>query len=98
MVRINWTAQSVLDLKDISDYIARNSPYYARITILKIQQKTEILERFIEAGSVIPETNLPTIRHLVEGNYRIIYEIINPEEVNILTVHHAARDLNKRIK
>jgi len=36
------------------------------------------------------------IRELIEGNYRIIYLIINDERIDILTVHHSARDLTRR--
>jgi mRNA-degrading endonuclease RelE of RelBE toxin-antitoxin system len=42
------------------------------------------------------EKGNPAVRELVEGNYRIIYKIIDKEKIDILTVHHSARDLNRR--
>ena len=47
---------------------------------------------------MVDEFNNSTIRELIEGNYRIIYRIINETEVNILMVHHGARDLVRRLK
>jgi len=36
------------------------------------------------------------IRELIEGNYRIIYKIVNEYQIDILTIHHSARDLKRR--
>lgn len=33
---------------------------------------------------------------LIEGNYRIIYKIVDPEKIDVLTIHHSARDLYRR--
>ncbi|MFZ6013112.1 MAG: type II toxin-antitoxin system RelE/ParE family toxin [Bacteroidota bacterium] len=33
------------------------------------------------------------MRELIDGNYRIIYEIISTDRINILAVYHSARDL-----
>ena len=35
-------------------------------------------------------------REIIEGNYRIIYKVISSERIDIITVHHSARDLTKR--
>lgn len=45
---------------------------------------------------MVVEIGIPTIRELIEGNYRIIYKVLNINEVVILTIHHTARDLTKR--
>jgi toxin ParE1/3/4 len=58
-----------------------------------IFERTQILKNFPEAGRVVPEFNNPNIRELTEGNYRIIYEIISSEVVEILTVQHSSRKL-----
>ena len=36
------------------------------------------------------------IRELIEGNYRIIHKIVSENQIDILTIHHSARDLTKR--
>lgn len=36
MVQINWTFQAKSDLKDIAEYISKDSKNYAKLQILKI--------------------------------------------------------------
>lgn len=96
MVQINWTFQSKDDLKSITDYIAKDSKKYARLQVLRIRQRTKILTSQIYSGKIVPEMDKQNIRELIEGNYRIIYLIVNEERIDILTVHHSARDLTRR--
>jgi len=96
MVRINWTLQAKDDLKNIADYISKDSVIYAKRQVIKIRKRTEILKTQIRIGKIVPEIEDPDIRELIEGNYRIIYKIISKNRIDILTVHHSARDLTKR--
>lgn len=45
-----------------------------------------------ERGRVVPELEEPTVRELIVGSYRLIYEI-EGADVNILSLIHGARDL-----
>jgi len=45
---------------------------------------------------MVPEFEDPLIRELIEGNYRIIYRIINEFQVDILRIYHGSRLLTKR--
>lgn len=93
MVKLIWTDQAINDLSDIGDYIAENSEKYAKLTIEKLFEKTNLLKTFPQAGRIVPEKNEENIRELIEGNYRIIYEIVSPNQINILTIYHSARNL-----
>ena len=93
MVKLIWTEQAINDLENIGDYISDSSEKYAKITVKKLFDKTDILKKFPEAGRIVPEKNDENLRELIEGNYRIIYEIISPEQINILAVYHSARNL-----
>jgi toxin ParE1/3/4 len=93
MVKLIWTDQAINDLGDIGDYIAENSEKYAKLTVNKLFERTDILKNFPQAGRVVPEKNEENVRELIEGNYRIIYEIVSADQINILTVYHSARDL-----
>jgi len=42
MVKLIWTDQAIDDLGDIGDYIAENSERYAKLTIQKIYDRTDI--------------------------------------------------------
>ena len=96
MVQINWTFQARADLKDIADYISKHSRKYAKLQVLRIRQRTNILKTQVHAGKIVREIGKGDIRELVEGNYRIIYRVVNEEKVDIVTVHHSARDLTQR--
>jgi addiction module RelE/StbE family toxin len=94
MVKLIWTDQAINDLGDIGDYIAENSEKYAKLTIKKLFERTDILKSFPQAGRIVPEKNEEYLRELIEGNYRIIYEIVSANQINILAVYHSARNLN----
>jgi len=36
MAKVNWTPQALADIEEIADYIAKDSEYYAKITITNI--------------------------------------------------------------
>ena len=96
MVRVNWTFQAMDDLEGIAEYISRDSRRYAKLQVLKLKNRTIILKSQIRSGKIVPEINKENIRELVEGRYRIIYKIVTKDQVDILTIHHTARDLKRR--
>lgn len=55
MVQIIWLKAARTDLKDIYDYISKDSNRYARQQVHKIQISTEIIKTHIEIGRVVPE-------------------------------------------
>jgi len=95
MVKIIWANRALNDLEDIAEYIAKNSGKYAKVTIEGILQETKLLEKHPLIGRIVPEVNNKKIREIIKGSFRIIYEYDKPK-VNILTIHHTARDLRKR--
>lgn len=97
MVEIRWLPEAKEDLREIFDYISRDSKRYAKRQIDKIFDRTLILKTHIQAGRIVEEVGRPEIREIIEGNYRIIYRIITVSEVDVLMVHHGARHLARRI-
>jgi len=96
MVRINWTFQAKDDLKNIAEYISKDSKRYAKLQITRLIIRTRILKTQARSGKIVPEINIESIRELIEGSYRIIYKIVKDNQIDILTIHHSARDLTKR--
>jgi|TARA_R110002110_G_scaffold208363_3_gene420682 toxin ParE1/3/4 len=96
MVQINWTLQATSDLKDIAEYISKDSKKYAKLQIVRIRFRTRILTSQLYSGKIVMEIGKNNIRELIEGNYRIIYKVVNDSRVDILTIHHSARDLFRR--
>lgn len=93
MAEIIWTQHALADLNDIAEYIAKDSPHYAQRTVELLYNKVEILSIHPKAGRIVPELNQENTRELIEGNYRLIYELKN-NDLYILTIHHSARVLN----
>ena len=96
MVRINWTKLAVDDLLNIYEYISKDSKRYAQMQVLKIKSATKILVQFPLSGKIVPEIDQKEIREIIEGKYRIIYKLVSTTQIDILTVHHSARDLTMR--
>jgi len=92
-IRLNWSEQSLNDLIGIAEYIARDSDRYAKLTVRRIREKTQILKTNPFAGRIVPEINNPEIRELIMGNFRIIYLIVSKSQIDILTIYHSARVL-----
>lgn len=95
MVKIKWTEISLIDLKEIHDYISEDSSYYASVTVNKIYHKVDLISKNLYLGKITPEINEKLIREVIEGNYRIIYRIKNENEVDILRIYHTSRLLKK---
>ena len=72
---VKWSGPARMDLKQIHDYIANDSRYYAKKVIQTIVEKTEELIVFPEIGRIVPEIDKPNIRELFVYSYRLIYEI-----------------------
>ena len=96
MAKIVWTEQSVFELKDIFLYISKDSKRYAENQIKRIKERTIILRSQPDSGRIVPELEIIEIRELIEGNYRIIYRKLSDDLVEILTVHHSARNLESK--
>lgn len=96
MVRLTWLVSAQKDLRDIYEFISLDSKRYAKIQIEKIVARAEILRIQKRAGKIVPEKGDENIREIIEGTYRIIYRIKSDTHIEILTVHHSARDLTRR--
>ena len=92
MVKLIWTEFAIDDLRSIHEYISKDSKRYADRFIEKIFKRVEQLEALPKYGRIVPEFNNSKIRELIEGNYRIIYRIVD-SGISIIRVHHSARQL-----
>ncbi|MEB2779520.1 type II toxin-antitoxin system RelE/ParE family toxin [Algoriphagus sp. C2-6-M1] len=96
MVKLIWTELALEDLKEIHEYIARDSKIYAKRQVAKIIKKAEKIYQQPLSGRVVPEFSNERIREIFEGNYRIICKI-DYEAIIIMRIDHSAR-LLKAIK
>ena len=96
MVQIKWTHQALSDLNSIYEYIANDSRKYAKIQVIKLRSRTHILKSNPYVGKLVPELRRENLRELIEGNYRIIYNLIDTNKIDIITIHHTSRELFRR--
>jgi toxin ParE1/3/4 len=94
MVEIVWTETSLLNINEIAEYISQDSVFYAQILVdnfFKIEKK---LMEYPRSGRMIPEAGYDdSLREIIEGNYRIFYEIKSEFRIEILAVYHSARNI-----
>ncbi len=90
MAKIIWSELALDDLKNIHDYISKDSMIYANRVIEKIIHRIDQLENFTKSGRVVPELNNNSIRELIQNNYRIIYKVTT-QEIFIVSIHHASK-------
>lgn len=96
MAAVIWTEQAIDDLTTIAEYTGRHSEKWASAIIQRLFNRVSILKEMPELGRIVPEKGDASIRELIEGNYRIIYEIKDPDRIEILLVHHSSRPLESR--
>lgn len=80
------------DLEGVSDYVAKDSRYYAAAFVREVRYAVRSLAYLAERGHVVPEFGNPTIRELLVRRYRLIYQLTE-QTVYIVGFIHGARDL-----
>ena len=96
MAEIIWSEEAISDLEDIYDYIARDSPWYARQQVERIGNVAQRLRQSPESGRHLPEFPRLPHREVIVGNYRVLYRYDSENNVvNIVSVVHGARLLTK---
>jgi addiction module RelE/StbE family toxin len=87
---VEWTRTALRNLDDIAGYIAKDNPPRAHTFVAELKEKTTKLAFFPNLGKV---GRLANTRELVlHKNYIAIYRVVG-DEVQILRIHHAAKDL-----
>lgn len=95
MATIRWTAEAERWLKDIYDYIRRDSQAAAVSVITGIYEKAQALVQFPEMGYRYRSEPEGEIRILLYGHYRIVYLVRTNEFIDILGVFHGALEMDR---
>lgn len=91
---IIWTDEARRWLREIREYISRDSAASANRVIEGIWQKTQMLADNPEAGFRYPLRERDDIRVLLYGHYRIAY-VVGKQRVTILGIFHSALDIDR---
>jgi toxin ParE1/3/4 len=90
---VTWTDHALLQLRHIHDYIAQDSPLYAKRVAKNLVSKTTGLDELPHLGRRVPELNNDTLREISLYSYRILYEIKPNNLITVLAVIHRRRNL-----
>ncbi len=91
-MKVHWTDTAIGCLSAIHDYIAKNSPLYAKRLVDRLTRRSQQIGEFPLSGRIVPEFGIEQIREVIEGSYRIIY-YIKPDQIDILAVIHGAQEI-----
>ncbi len=94
--KIEWTTRARKDLRDIYEFIARDSSRYAQIQIENIQNAVSNLASFPLMGHKVPEFPHLPYREILIGNYRVLYRFDKEKSrVIVMSVVHGRRLLKE---
>ena len=89
-MKVRWTNTAIGHLASIYEYIAQDSTRYAQRTVDRITSRSRQIAQFPRSGQMVPEYQDPNIREVLEGQYRVIYEV-TASEIQVLAVIHGAQ-------
>lgn len=95
MAEIVWTAAALDDVDAIADYIAEDSKDYAALTVLRIIEAVERLDRFPDSGLPLRGVGSDAYRQIIVGSYHVIYRH-DRDAVRTARVYHGARRLTTK--
>ncbi len=86
------TPQAVADLRAIVEYVAADSPVRAQSLGNELLDRALTAGEFPLAGRMVPEIADKAVREVMQGSYRMVYEINAETQVMyVLRFWHAAR-------
>lgn len=86
-----WSAPSVQDLRNIHDYISRDSEFYADKVIDEFLDNADKLVDFPKMGRVVPELEDSAVREIMVYSYRLVYEL-GEDRIEILAIIHGKQN------
>jgi len=100
--KIIWSEQAREDLREIVTFIALDNPATAESFGYLLMTKVDALAQFPRLGRVVPEEDDEDIREIIFRSYRIVYQVIEKQQVvAIARVWHGARgepEIPERLK
>ena len=91
-MKVHWTNTAEGHLDAIFNYIAQDSPAYARHMVDRITRRSQQIAEYPFSGRRVSEYDFNQIREVIEGPYRIIYHI-KSDQVDVLAVIHGAMNI-----
>jgi toxin ParE1/3/4 len=91
VIELIWSPRALADLEEIRAFISLDSPDWADLTVRRIVASIERLKEFPESGRMVPERQMPDLREVIAGSFRIVYRR-QATTVAVVTVFRASRE------
>ena len=92
---VYWSAKARARVKEIYDYIGKDSPLRAQQVVDRLTRRSESLALLPRADQPVPEYPQDSLRDVLERPFRIIF-ISSPDRVDVVTVKHYQQRLPER--
>jgi addiction module RelE/StbE family toxin len=89
-MKLFWTETAKEDLLSIQRYISTDNPTAASRWVERLRLRARNTLHAPLSGRMVPEFLREDIRELIEGNYRIVYQVLEDRLV-VLTVFEGHR-------
>lgn len=94
-MNLRWSKRALRDVAQLRDYIALDSPFYARQFIGRLTTRIESLPVFPQSGRLVPEAERDDIREIIYQGYRVLYQLRESQrEMVVIAVVHGSRVLS----
>ena len=84
-MKLFWTETAKQDLIAIRQYISADNPTAAKRWVDRLRQRARNSIHAPLDGRMVPELAREDIRELIEGNYRIVYQVLD-DRIVVLAV------------
>jgi toxin ParE1/3/4 len=88
-VKVNWSDRALERIYEIADHIALDDPVAAGRWAAELLSVAERLTELPLSGRVVPEIGDESVREVIFGAYRILYQV--GSSVEVLTVRHRSQ-------
>lgn len=92
MEEIRWSEEAKDDLVSIHEHISQHSAFNANRQLDNLVSRVKQLQHFPNSGRIMPDFNDTTLRELIEGRYRIVYEL-HDDGISIVRIVHSSRQI-----
>ena len=92
---VYWSDKAKARLKEIYDYIGKDSPIRARQVVDRLTRRSESLALLPRSDRAVPEYPQDALREVHERPFRIIF-LSSPDRVDVVTVKHYRQRLPER--
>lgn len=86
-MKVEWTDTALEQLWSIHEFLSLTSTENARHMVDRLLRRSQLVGRFPQSGRRVVEFDVPHVREVIEGQYRIVYTI-TPDRIDIVAVFH----------